>query len=134
MLAGNAPGSAALEAAIAGPALLFEEDRLIALAGADLSAEIDGMRVPMCRPVAVRKGSVLRFGRPVSGCRVYIAVAGGIDVPEVMNSRSTYMKAGIGGFRGRLLQKGLYGLIILPLLIPAITVSFGRGVWWPYRG
>lgn len=106
MLAGNAPGSAALEAAIAGPALLFEEDRLIAMAGADLSAEIDGMRVPMFRPVAVRKGSVLRFGRPVSGCRVYIAVAGGIDVPEVMNSRSTYMKAGIGGFRGRLLQKG----------------------------
>ncbi|MET3575003.1 biotin-dependent carboxyltransferase family protein [Bhargavaea ullalensis] len=106
MLAGNAPDCAAIEAAISGPALLFEEDRLIAMAGADLSAEIGGMRVPMCRPVAVRKGSVLRFGRPVSGCRVYIAVAGGIDVPKVMGSRSTYMKAGIGGYRGRLLQKG----------------------------
>ncbi|SIT71471.1 5-oxoprolinase subunit C family protein [Edaphobacillus lindanitolerans] len=106
MLVGNAPGSAALEAALAGPAVVFEEDRLIALAGADLSPEICGMRVPMCRPVAVKKGSVLRFGRPVSGCRVYIAIAGGIDVPEVMGSRSTYIKAGIGGFCGRLLQKG----------------------------
>lgn len=106
LLVGNSENCATLEAALAGPSIRFEADSLIALAGGDLSPSIDGEQVPMWRPVAVRAGTVLAFGRPVSGCRVYLAVAGGVDVPEVMGSRSTYTKARIGGFDGRCLEKG----------------------------
>ena len=106
LLAGNSETCATIEAALAGPSIRFEMDSLIALAGGDLSPGIDGEPVPMWRPVAVKAGAVLTFGKPVSGCRVYIAVAGGIDVPEVMGSRSTYTKARIGGVEGRCLEKG----------------------------
>ena len=106
LLAGNSETCATIEAALAGPSIRFEMDSLIALAGGDLSPGIDGEPVPMWRPVAVKAGAVLTFGKPVSGCRVYIAVAGGIDVPEVLGSRSTYAKARIGGLEGRCLEKG----------------------------
>jgi antagonist of KipI len=106
LLVGNSEHCATIEAALAGPSIRFETDSLIALAGGDLSPGIDGVQIPMWRPVAVRAGAVLAFGKPVSGCRVYLAVAGGIDVPEVMGSRSTYTKARIGGFDGRCLEKG----------------------------
>ncbi|MCM3088451.1 biotin-dependent carboxyltransferase family protein [Bhargavaea ginsengi] len=106
LLVGNSEHCATIEAALAGPSIRFETDSLIALAGGDLSPGIDGEQIPMWRPVAVRAGAVLTFGKPVSGCRVYLAVAGGIDVPEVMGSRSTYTKARIGGFDGRCLEKG----------------------------
>jgi antagonist of KipI len=58
------------------------------------------------KPIFVKEGSILRFGRPQQGCRTYLAVAGGIDVPLVMESRSTYVRGGIGGYQGRTLQKG----------------------------
>ncbi|SEI81815.1 antagonist of KipI [Bhargavaea ginsengi] len=106
LLVGNSEHCATIEAALAGPSIRFETDSLIALAGGDLSPGIDGEQIPMWRPVAVRAGAVLTFGKPVSGCRVVLAVAGGIDVPEVMGSRSTYTKARIGGFDGRCLEKG----------------------------
>ena len=60
----------------------------------------------MWRPFTVTKGSILKFNYAVEGCRAYVAFAGGIDVPEVMGSKSTYIRAGIGGFQGRALQKG----------------------------
>lgn len=106
LLVGNSETCATIEAALAGPTIRFEADSLIALAGGDLSPSIDGEPVPMWRPVAVKAGAALTFGKPVSGCRVYVAVAGGIDVPVVMGSRSTYAKARIGGFDGRCLEKG----------------------------
>jgi antagonist of KipI len=106
LLVGNSENCATIEAALAGPSIRFETDSLIALAGGDLSPSIDGEPVPMWRPVAVKAGAVLSFGMAVSGCRVYVAVAGGIEVPEVMGSRSTYTKARIGGLDGRCLEKG----------------------------
>lgn len=60
----------------------------------------------MWRPVFVRRGSILAFDKPISGCRPYLSVSGGFDVPEVMGSSSTYIRAGIGGFKGRALRKG----------------------------
>ena len=84
----------------------FQQDWLIAITGGDLHVTIDGERAPMWRPMIVAKGSVLKFNYAVHGCRAYVAFAGGIDVPAVMGSKSTYIRAGIGGFYGRALQKG----------------------------
>lgn len=106
MLVGNPQHEAALEITLVGPQLLFERDALIALGGADLSPTIDHQPVPAWRPVLIREGSRLEFGGPRSGCRTYLAVAGGFDVPLVMNSRSTSLRANFGGFHGRSLATG----------------------------
>ncbi|MBU5442976.1 biotin-dependent carboxyltransferase family protein [Paenibacillus sp. MSJ-34] len=106
LLVGNDEREAALEATLIGPALRFEQDALLAVAGGDLSPTVDGMKLPMWRPVIVKSGSVLRFGPCKSGCRAYVAVAGGFRIPEVMGSKSTYLRGGIGGFHGRALQEG----------------------------
>src|SRR5699024_7471659 len=95
----------ALEMTLVGATLQFDQDQLIAITGGDLRATMNGEPVPMWRPVFVRKGSVLQCQSAVKGCRVYVAFAGGINVPEVMGSKSTYVRAGIGGFKGRPLKK-----------------------------
>lgn len=105
-LAGNKENEATIEVTLAGTALHFMEGALIAITGGHLSAAADGMPVPMWRPVWIEKGAVLSFGRCMSGCRAYVAVSGGLAVPEVMNSKSTYIKGGIGGLGGGALQKG----------------------------
>lgn len=73
---------------------------------ADLSAKIDGVPARQWCPVYIKKGSILSFGGCVFGCRAYLAVAGGFAVKEVLNSRSTYLRAEIGGYFGRALQEG----------------------------
>ena len=104
ILVGNPETEAVLEITLAGPALQFNDDRLIAITGGDLSPEVNGFAVPLWRPVYLKKGSVLRFGACKSGCRAYLAVAGGYHIDNVMGSKSTYLRAGIGGFNGRALQ------------------------------
>ncbi|MFG6119679.1 5-oxoprolinase subunit C family protein [Thalassobacillus sp. B23F22_16] len=106
LLVGNREGAATLEITLSGPVLEFQEDALISLCGGDLSATIGGKQVKPWRPVYVKKGSELRFGQAKEGCRVYLAVAGGFHVPEVMESKSTYLRAGLGGFHGRALKEG----------------------------
>ena len=88
-----------------GPQLRFECDEVIAITGGDLSPSLDGKPIPSYAAVEVKAGQTLRFGAPKSGCRAYIAVAGGFDLPKVMGSQSTYMKAALGGLEGRKLQK-----------------------------
>ena len=106
ILVGNPQGEAVLECTLMGPQLKFETDEVIAVTGGDLSPTLDGQPVPSYAALAVKAGQTLRFGAPRAGCRAYIAFAGGLDIPLVMGSRSTYMKAAIGGFEGRKLQKG----------------------------
>ncbi|MEB3101079.1 biotin-dependent carboxyltransferase family protein [Ferviditalea candida] len=106
LLAGNSERAAALELTLNGGSFEFAEDMLIAVCGADMSAAIGSVAVPMWKPVFVRKGSVMSFGRAVSGCRTYLAAAGGLDVTEVMGSAGTYLRGGFGGYGGRALQKG----------------------------
>ncbi|BAU27818.1 antagonist of KipI [Aneurinibacillus soli] len=106
LLEGNEEQAAALEITLLGPQLVFEKATLVALAGGNLSPAVDGVPIPLWRPVYIPAGSMLTFGGAVSGCRTYLAVAGGICVPDVMESRSTYLRAGIGGFHGRALQAG----------------------------
>jgi antagonist of KipI len=106
LLVGNEEGEGAIEVTLFGTSLQFEKDQLIAITGADLAANLDGEKAPMWRPVLVRKGSVLTFKSGKNGARAYIAFAGGIAIPQAMGSKSTYLRAGIGGFQGRALQKG----------------------------
>lgn len=106
LLVGNEEGDAALEITMLGPELLFERPTLLSVCGGDLCPELDGVPVPRWTTVFAPKGSRLRFGRPRQGCRAYLAIGGGLDVPLEMNSRSTSLRAGIGGFRGRALRAG----------------------------
>ena len=105
-IAGNEPGSAAVEATLAGPKLRFDQRTTFVIAGADLGATLDGVRVPHCAAVAAPAGGVLRFANRTSGARVYVAVDGGIDVPRVLGSRSTHLLSRIGGTHGRTLLQG----------------------------
>jgi antagonist of KipI len=105
LLVGNMENQAGLEITLVGPQLLIKDDLLIAITGGNLTPMIDGVDVPMWRPVYVKGGSVLSFGPCQSGCRAYLTVGGGYELPSIMNSDSTYLRAGIGGFCGRALQK-----------------------------
>lgn len=104
LLLGNAVHEAGLECTLAGPVIVFEENQLIAITGGNLSPKIDAEEVEMWKPLYVPKGSTLSFGKAVDGCRSYLCVYGGFDVPQVLSSRSTYLRAGIGGWEGRALK------------------------------
>lgn len=106
LLVGNTEGEGVIEVTFFGTKLLFEQNQLIAITGGDLQPTIDGKKVAMWRPVLVRKGSVLHFHSAIKGCRAYIAFAGGINVTPILKSKSTYLRANIGGLAGRALQKG----------------------------
>ncbi|GKV70493.1 KipI antagonist [Sporosarcina sp. NCCP-2716] len=106
LLVGNQQDEAVLEITLVGTKLEFEKDTVISLTGADLQAKLNEETIAMWRPVTVKKGDILTCGFAIEGCRAYLALAGGVDVPVVMGSKSTYMAAGIGGFEGRPLQQG----------------------------
>ena len=105
ILVGNPRNEAGLELTLMGPDLEVMDDSVIALCGADLSPMLDGKSVPVWKSFKVKKGETLHFGRPNSGSRAYLAVAGGLDVPVVMGSKSTFIKGSIGGLDGRELHK-----------------------------
>lgn len=105
LLVGNLESVPTLEITMLGPSLQFQADSLVAICGGDLTPELDGKPIQMWRPIFVNKGSILQFGLAKHGCRAYLAVAGGFDVPAIMGSGSTYMRAELGGFKGRALAK-----------------------------
>jgi biotin-dependent carboxylase-like uncharacterized protein len=101
-----APGAAGLEMLVKGVTLRFPEETVIALAGADMGATLDGATVDRFRPIVVPAGGVLKCGTVKSGARGDLAIAGGIDVPLVIGSRATYVRGSQGGLEGRALRKG----------------------------
>ncbi|MBI2814770.1 MAG: biotin-dependent carboxyltransferase family protein [Opitutae bacterium] len=103
---GNDDNAALLEMAQTGPELVFDRDVLLAWGGADFAATVSGEPLPRERAVRVAAGEVVSFGPARGGLRAWLALAGGIDVPVVMGSRSTYRRAGIGGHQGRSLAAG----------------------------
>jgi urea carboxylase len=106
-LVGNPEGEAGLEIAVMGPTLRFASDTTIAVTGADFAARIDGHPVERWRALPVAAGSVLEMATAQgAGARAYIAVAGGIDVPEYLGSRSTFILGRFGGHAGRVLRAG----------------------------
>jgi antagonist of KipI len=105
-LVGNVEAEAGLEATLIGPSLKFLVPATIALTGADLGARLDGRPVPRWQSVLLEAGAVLSFAGPQDGVRAYLALAGGLDVPVVLGSRSTYTRSRLGGVEGRSLKPG----------------------------
>ncbi|WEG12963.1 biotin-dependent carboxyltransferase family protein [Pullulanibacillus sp. KACC 23026] len=105
LLVGNAETEAGVEFTLTGAIIQFDEDALIAITGGPFQPLIQGHPVQMWKPIAVKKGTELRFPEG-TGARAYLCIAGGIDVPSVLSSKSTYLRARLGGMEGRPLKKG----------------------------
>lgn len=123
-LVGNPRSAAALEFAVRGPRLRALRDAVVAVCGADLNAMKDGRPLPRWKSVRVAVGAELSFGTPNAGVFAYVCVAGGIEVPALMGSRSTYARAGIGGLEGRMLRAG----DVLNAGAPRPSARDGRGL------
>lgn len=106
LLAGNAASAPTLEISLAGPTLRFEHATRIALCGAAFDADIDGEPLPGWRCANLPAGSVLRIGGCRQGARAWLAIAGGIRVPEILGNASTDLRGGFGGVEGRALRAG----------------------------
>jgi biotin-dependent carboxylase-like uncharacterized protein len=106
ILAGNGRGAAVVEMTLRGGRFNFPREAYVAICGADMQARLNGKKVRNWSGFYVPAGSELAFGFALAGCRAYLAISGGIVVPQVMGSRSTYLRAGIGGYQGRALQAG----------------------------
>ncbi|MHB9095141.1 MAG: 5-oxoprolinase subunit C family protein, partial [Eubacteriales bacterium] len=105
-LVGNDEGDAALEMTMSGPTLLFLRDCVAAITGADMAPQLSGQDAPMWQSFFCSAGDILSFSYRRTGCRAYLAISGGVDVPPVLGSRSTFLAAGFGGLNGRPLQAG----------------------------
>lgn len=136
LLVGNGYGAAVLEVTLIGPALQTLQDVTICVCGADLTAHVDDAPLPLWRTVPLRAGQTLHFGRRRAGARAYLAVAGGFQAPDVLGSKSTFLRAKIGGLEGRALQAGdvLFGTgrpdfprsagrALAPDVIPSYSIS-----------
>ncbi len=105
LLLGN-DEAACLEITLFGLQLRVLQDTVIAITGADLGATLNKSPLPLWEAVAVHRSDLISFSHPKSGCRAYLGVAGGIEIPRVMGSAATYTRAGIGGIEGRALRVG----------------------------
>jgi biotin-dependent carboxylase-like uncharacterized protein len=106
LLVGNEAGAALLEATFMGPELEFTEDAVVAVTGGELPPKVNGEERPTWESFPVKAGDRLSFGYLKGGARAYIAISGGIDVPVVLGSRTTYVLGALGGFEGRVLKAG----------------------------
>ncbi|QJW47099.1 biotin-dependent carboxyltransferase family protein [bacterium BFN5] len=106
ILVGNSPAAALVEMTAAGAAFKFDEEQLVAVCGANMQGEMDGVPVENWSAFVVPRHSELRFSGALSGYRTYLAVRGGIDVPAVLGSKSTCARAKVGGHEGRTLRQG----------------------------
>jgi len=105
-LVGNDESAAGIECTLMAPVLRFDRDAVFAVAGAQLDIVLNGQPLAARSSHAARAGDILSFGFMTAGARAYVAVAGGIDVPLVLGSRSTYGLGAFGGFEGRKLAAG----------------------------
>ena len=101
LLVGNAEDAALLESTLAGPALLFTQATVVALGGGDFGANVDGEPLAPWHAVPLRAGATLALGNARRDCRAYVAIAGGVNVPLVLGSRSTFLPGRFGGLEGR---------------------------------
>lgn len=106
VMLGNDENAAALEVTILGPEIRVFGEGLAVFAGADLGFSLNGKEFGSWKVAALRDGDVISFTGPKHGSRGYLCCSGGIDVPLIMGSRSTYTRAKIGGYKGRALQIG----------------------------
>lgn len=105
-LVGNEESAAGLEITMLGPILKFCQPAVIAITGGDLMPQINGRSAAMWEVLAIEADDILDFAGMREGCRAYLAIAGGVEVPVLMGSRSTYIRGQLGGYQGRQLKKG----------------------------
>ncbi|WP_019155936.1 5-oxoprolinase subunit C family protein [Robertmurraya massiliosenegalensis] len=106
ILVGNDENTAAIEFAFIGPKLRFHGEGYLAISGANCSPKLNGKTISMWKVMPVEDGDILSFGSNKDGCYTYVAIAGGIEVKEVLGSKSTSLRAGYGGYEGRTLRQG----------------------------
>lgn len=106
LLVGNEEPAAGLEITFGGLRVRFGDDRIIAWAGGDFAARIGSTALPAGHPALIRGGEDFSIESPAIGCRAWLAISGGIDVPVVLGSRATDLKGGFGGMKGRAIRDG----------------------------
>ncbi|MBI4305473.1 MAG: biotin-dependent carboxyltransferase [Chloroflexi bacterium] len=104
MLVGNPANAAAIEVTFGATEFEFLDESVFALTGADLAASFNGAPAPLNQTIAAIPSDRVSFQSPKTGFRAYLCLAGGVDVPPTLGSRSTYLAAGIGGHEGRALR------------------------------
>ncbi|WP_417792387.1 urea carboxylase [Stutzerimonas xanthomarina] len=106
-LLGNPADAAGLEITMSGPILRFNTDSVVAITGADIPVKLDDAPQPMCTAILVKAGSTLAIGTiGGAGARSYLAVRGGLQVPDYLGSKSTFTLGQFGGHAGRALRAG----------------------------
>lgn len=143
-IVGNAENAAGIEMTHSGCTLLFHADAVIAFSGGDFPAKINDVPCLKNTPVDVHKGDTLKFGLSKAGQRCYLAIRGGIDVPEYLGSKSTFTLGGFGGHGGRALTAGdvlhigndVAGESIIPseFALPSIGTEWEIGVMYGPHG
>jgi len=135
LLVENPRGAACIEFGVEGPRFSFGEDCLVAVTGAGFNLFVQAQPMPLWMAIVVRRGWEVQLEKVPGGNWGYLAVSGGITTQEVMGSRATYLRAGFGGYHGRLLQAGdaiptgrppysfigLAGRQVLPAVRPAYS-------------
>ena len=106
ILLGNRESEAGLEVTILGPTLRFEDECWITITGTNLGPHLNEQPLPLWETFHVGRGDILSFRSPERGMRAYLTIAGGIKVPPVLGSKSTYVPGNLGGFHGRPLRRG----------------------------
>jgi biotin-dependent carboxylase-like uncharacterized protein len=140
LLLSNFANAAVMEITVMGPRLEIMAEADLVVTGAEMGMTLNDQPLDVWKSFRVKPGDILDIQQVKSGCRAYLAVNGGIDVPEVMGSRSTYVGGNIGGYHGRLLKAGdiikcgrakrLKGIRAMPSdMIPAWTFYSNRILW-----
>ncbi|MGB8167442.1 MAG: 5-oxoprolinase/urea amidolyase family protein, partial [Chthoniobacteraceae bacterium] len=146
-LLNNPESAAGLEIMLTGPTLRFNAATEIAITGADMQAELNGIRAPRWKAIEVNAGDVLRLrGIDGPGARAYLAVRGGLQVPRYLGSRSTFTLGNFGGHGGRALRLGdvlhlgssdgasALGTMLPPSLLPVYRSDWEIGVIYGPHG
>ena len=131
LLVGNDENEATLEITFGGPTLRFDATACIAITGARLAPTLNGQAIANNRPLVVRQGDILAFGQREAGLRAYLAWHGGLSLAPVLGSRSTNLRAGLGGIEGRALRKG--DVLHLNKPLPAQDLDELAGRLWDLR-
>ncbi|CAI4283290.1 CCQ_1a_G0004010.mRNA.1.CDS.1 [Saccharomyces cerevisiae] len=105
-IVGNDYRTPAIEVTLTGPSIVFHCETVIAITGGTALCTLDGQEIPQHKPVEVKRGSTLSIGKLTSGCRAYLGIRGGIDVPKYLGSYSTFTLGNVGGYNGRVLKLG----------------------------
>lgn len=105
-LVGNARSAASLEVTLVGPELKFEDERTVAVGGAEFDVMLNNRVMPRNAACVAPEGATLRFGVRRRGARAYLGIEGGIAVPPIFGSRATHLVSAMGGIEGRALEAG----------------------------